>query len=131
MCEPSGFCSYPAANGDGEVELDWSDNSESDLSHYNVYRGTSDGGPYTRINSSDVNDRKSKTRLYLNRKERETITNFHAEAEGITPDKVVEKLLAEVSEPVVRKKDAEMFYSGSQAQLISLSIPEDSVHFIS
>jgi hypothetical protein len=27
------------------------------------------------------------------------ITNFHAEAEGMTSDKVVEKLLAEVTEP--------------------------------
>ncbi len=35
-----------ATAGDGSVDLDWNDNSESDLAGYNVYRSTSLGGPY-------------------------------------------------------------------------------------
>lgn len=43
-----------ATGGDGQVELSWSPNGESDLSGYNVYRATASGGPYTKINTSQV-----------------------------------------------------------------------------
>ncbi len=36
------------------VNLDWGNNSEADLAGYNVYRGTSAGGPYSKINGAVV-----------------------------------------------------------------------------
>ena len=36
----------------GRVELDWSDNGESDLDGYDVLRATSPAGPFARINAS-------------------------------------------------------------------------------
>jgi fibronectin type 3 domain-containing protein len=36
--------------GDGQVSLDWNDNTEGDLAGYNVLRGTTSGGPYNQIN---------------------------------------------------------------------------------
>ena len=41
-----------AAAGDAQVGLTWSANGESDLAGYNVYRATSQGGPYTQQNGS-------------------------------------------------------------------------------
>ncbi len=38
-----------ATAGDGSVDLDWADNTEPDLSSYNVYRSTSSGGSYSTI----------------------------------------------------------------------------------
>jgi len=38
----------------GLVQLNWNDNADSDFDYYNVYRGTTSGGPYTKINSSPV-----------------------------------------------------------------------------
>jgi hypothetical protein len=35
-----------------QIDLDWADNSESDLSYYNVYRSTTSGGAYSRIASN-------------------------------------------------------------------------------
>ncbi len=32
-----------------QIDLDWNDNSESDLSHYNVWRSTNPGDPYSQI----------------------------------------------------------------------------------
>ena len=43
-----------ASAGDGQVDLDWSDNSEPDLAGYNVLRSTTSGGPYSQINGSTV-----------------------------------------------------------------------------
>jgi len=40
-----------AAAGDGEVALDWDDNTESDLDSYTVYRSTTQGGGYSAIAS--------------------------------------------------------------------------------
>ncbi len=34
-----------------EIILDWTNNEESDLDHYNVYCSTTSGGPYSRIDS--------------------------------------------------------------------------------
>ena len=43
-----------ATDGDGQVLLDWANNSEADLAGYNVYRGTTSGGAYGKVNSSLV-----------------------------------------------------------------------------
>ncbi|MDX1450874.1 MAG: hypothetical protein R3246_17620, partial [Acidimicrobiia bacterium] len=43
-----------ATAGDGQVDLDWDDNTEPDLAGYNVHRATSSGGPYTKINTVTV-----------------------------------------------------------------------------
>jgi fibronectin type 3 domain-containing protein len=48
---PSGLT---ATGGDGQVLLDWANNSETDLAGYNVYRGTTSGGTYSKVNSSLV-----------------------------------------------------------------------------
>jgi hypothetical protein len=44
-----------AVAGNGDVKLDWNDNPEQDLAGYDVYRSTSAGGPYTKLNSSHLN----------------------------------------------------------------------------
>jgi hypothetical protein len=36
----------------GRVELDWADSAEADLDGYDVFRATSPGGPYVRVNAS-------------------------------------------------------------------------------
>jgi len=46
---PSGLWSAP---GDGTVSLDWDDNIESDLAGYNIYRSTTSGSGYSKLNSS-------------------------------------------------------------------------------
>ena len=38
----------------GQVSLDWADNTEGDLAGYNVYRGTTAGGSYAKVNISLV-----------------------------------------------------------------------------
>jgi fibronectin type 3 domain-containing protein len=43
---PTGLAATP---GDGQVSLDWADNSEPDLASYSVYRDTTSGGPYSQI----------------------------------------------------------------------------------
>jgi len=43
-----------ATEGNMEVSLDWDDNTEPDLEGYNVHRGETTGGPYTKINSATV-----------------------------------------------------------------------------
>ena len=42
------------AMSDSRIDLHWIGNGESDLLHYNVYRSTVAGGPYSRIGSSVV-----------------------------------------------------------------------------
>jgi fibronectin type 3 domain-containing protein len=41
-----------AQAGDKQVVLLWTDNAEPDFSHYDVFRATTPGGPYTKINAS-------------------------------------------------------------------------------
>ena len=41
-----------AIAGDGLIDLDWNDNTEPDLAGYDVYRSTTPGGPYTRLNAA-------------------------------------------------------------------------------
>ena len=48
---PSGL---NATAGDESVSLDWADNAEPDLAGYDVYRSTTPGGPYTKVNGSLV-----------------------------------------------------------------------------
>ena len=43
-----------AGPGQLEVSLNWDDNAEPDLAGYNVYRSTTTGGPYSKINGSLV-----------------------------------------------------------------------------
>ena len=43
-------------DGNGTVSLDWSNNSESDLAGYNIYRSTTFGGSYTKLNTSLLSD---------------------------------------------------------------------------
>ena len=50
-----------ATSGDAKVLLDWNDNNEPDLAGYNIYRSTTSGSGYTKVNtslqtSSDYND---------------------------------------------------------------------------
>ena len=48
---PTGLVATPAS---AQVSLDWADNAEPDLAGYNVYRSTSTGGPYTKVNGALV-----------------------------------------------------------------------------
>jgi predicted phosphodiesterase len=43
---PTGLAAVP---GDSQVNLNWDDNTESDLAGYNVYRSTTASGPYSKI----------------------------------------------------------------------------------
>ena len=47
---PSVPTGLTAVAGDGTVSLDWYDNGESDLAGYNVYRSTTSGSGYVKIN---------------------------------------------------------------------------------
>src|SRR5919106_172448 len=51
---PAAPTGLTAVAGDASVSLDWADNSESDLAGYNVYRSTTSGGPYAKVNGSLV-----------------------------------------------------------------------------
>jgi len=53
---PNAPTNLGATGGDGQVVLDWDDNTEENLDGYNVYRDDSSGGPYTKINGSLVAD---------------------------------------------------------------------------
>lgn len=38
----------------GSISVNWTDNTEPDLDHYNVYRSTVQGGPYVKVNVDNV-----------------------------------------------------------------------------
>jgi predicted phosphodiesterase len=48
---PAAPTALSATAGDAQVTLDWDDNTETDLAGYNVYRSTSPGGYYTKMDS--------------------------------------------------------------------------------
>lgn len=48
---PAAPTGLTAVSGDGVVNLDWADNSESDLDQYDVFRSTILGGPYGLLSS--------------------------------------------------------------------------------
>jgi oligosaccharide reducing-end xylanase len=54
MKAPAAPAGLAATAGRSTVDLDWKDNTESDLAGYNVYRATAPGGPYARLNSSPL-----------------------------------------------------------------------------
>ncbi len=51
---PANPTGLTGTGGLGFVTLNWNDNADSDFDYYDVYRGTSSGGPYTKINGSPV-----------------------------------------------------------------------------
>jgi len=51
---PAAPTGLTATAGDGQVQLDWNDNTEGDLEGYNVYRSTSSGGGYVQLNGAPV-----------------------------------------------------------------------------
>ncbi len=51
---PSSPTGLTASSGNGTVGLNWNDNSESDLSGYNIYRSTTSGSGYNKINTTTV-----------------------------------------------------------------------------
>ncbi len=51
---PAAPASLIATAGNGTVALSWLANSENDLSGYNIYRATSVGGPYIKINGGQL-----------------------------------------------------------------------------
>lgn len=51
---PAAPTGLTAVAGNGTVSLDWNNNNESDLAGYNVYRSTTSGGGYGKLNSSLV-----------------------------------------------------------------------------
>lgn len=53
---PAAPGSLTASGGPGHIDLDWADNTESDLAGYNVYRSATSGGSYTLIGSGLVAD---------------------------------------------------------------------------
>jgi len=53
---PSAPSGLNTTSGDQQVSLDWNDNSESDLNGYNVYRSTTSGSGYSKINTALVSN---------------------------------------------------------------------------
>jgi hypothetical protein len=49
---PAAPTGLTATAGNQTVSLDWNNNSESDMNGYNVYRSTTSGGPYTKLNGA-------------------------------------------------------------------------------
>ncbi len=52
VVDPAAPTGLGATPSDSQVSLNWTANTDPDLYGYNVYRGTADGGPYSKINGS-------------------------------------------------------------------------------
>jgi fibronectin type 3 domain-containing protein len=53
-CNGGSVSNPPPSEGSHYVVLQWQASPTSGVTGYNVYRGTTSGGPYTRLNSSAV-----------------------------------------------------------------------------
>lgn len=53
---PAAPTNLVAVAGDEFVNLDWDDNTESDLEEYAIYRSTTSGGPYVEVDRDDPSD---------------------------------------------------------------------------
>jgi hypothetical protein len=53
---PAAPAGLSASAGDSVVELDWNNNSEEDLNGYNIYRSTTSGAGYIKLNSTLLTD---------------------------------------------------------------------------
>lgn len=53
--KPSQVIGLTPSAGDGQVSLSWTANTESDLSHYNIYRSTTSGSGFSSIATSTAN----------------------------------------------------------------------------
>jgi fibronectin type 3 domain-containing protein len=51
-CNGGSLSSAPFSGGSHNVVLQWHASSTPNVAGYNVYRGTTSGGPYTRLNPS-------------------------------------------------------------------------------
>ncbi|MCE5186939.1 MAG: carbohydrate-binding protein [Planctomycetaceae bacterium] len=51
---PAAPAGLSALAGDGSITLDWADNGEQDLDGYNIYRSTTHGTGYAKLNSSPL-----------------------------------------------------------------------------
>jgi hypothetical protein len=51
---PANPVGLTATGGDGQVSLDWANNTEADLAGYNVYRSTTSGSGYVKVNGALV-----------------------------------------------------------------------------
>jgi len=54
LTPPSAPTGLSASPGNSQVSLDWNDNTEGDLAGYNVYRSTTAGGGYVKLNGALV-----------------------------------------------------------------------------
>ncbi|MCJ7778690.1 MAG: hypothetical protein MUP16_10290, partial [Sedimentisphaerales bacterium] len=53
---PSAPTGLSATGGDNTVGLDWNDSNESDIAGYNIYRSTTSGSGYSKLNDSLLSD---------------------------------------------------------------------------
>ena len=54
LTPPGPPANLTATGGNAQVALNWDDNTEPDFNHYDVFRGTTAGGPYTKQNTANL-----------------------------------------------------------------------------